>query len=92
MCPEHVRTQQAQALLESGVEVEAAIYNVDGEVCYRAFCHQQTADGTTLWHGHPIAWARLPVQAKKELVNRGRLDPKRYRIAIKRDWGREFES
>lgn len=91
LCPEHVSIQQAQALLDSGVEVEGAIYNVDGEFCYRAFCHQKTREGTTLWHGHPIAWARLPVQAKQGLVSVGRLDAVRYRKAIRRGWGQEFE-
>lgn len=92
LCPEHVTLQRAQELLDSGVEVEDAIYNIDDAICYRAFCHHEGVDGASLWHGHPIAWARLPIKAKQALVARGRLSSNVYRRAIRKGLGREFES
>jgi hypothetical protein len=63
LCPKGISQEQAQALLDSGVLVEDAIFNVEGKEAFRAFEHE--ADK---WHGHPIPWSRLPNDARKLLV------------------------
>ncbi|MBZ0153273.1 MAG: hypothetical protein K8J09_17245 [Planctomycetes bacterium] len=91
LCPDRVGLVEAQHLLDSGVECDGAIYNVDDEYCYRAQCHGTERDETTLWHGHPIPWQRLPSAARKELERVGRLSPSLYRKALRKRWGEEFE-
>lgn len=85
-CPDEIDNTEAQLLLSSGVEVEDAIWNVEGDACFRAFSHGQDGD-VTLWHGHPIPWSRLPVQAKNRLIAAGRLDETTYRKALRKRWG-----
>ena len=86
-CPEHQQLSKSpQDLLDTGVEVDGAIYNVDGEYALRAFTHEPDK-----WHGHPLAWSRLPNEARKALIEAGRLDDATYRKAIRKGWGREFE-
>lgn len=84
LCPNELTEGDAQRLLESGVEIERAVYNVDGEHAFRAFEHEPGA-----WHGHPIPWSRLPNAARRELIARGRLDHATWRKAVRRGWGRE---
>ena len=45
-----------------------------------------------LWHGHPIPWSRLPVEAKDALVAAERLDAAFFRKAVRKGWGREFDA
>lgn len=92
LCPDGVTLAFARELLDTGVQVGHAVFNIDGDFCYRAFCHQEMADGTTLWHGHPIAWCRLPKQAKRELIVRQRLTQGAWRKALRKGLGREFET
>jgi len=89
LCPGQMSEQEAQSLLDSGVQVDDAIYNVEDEYCYRSFQHDES-DGTEYWHGHPIPWTRLPTSAKKGLVSSGRLDHATYLKAIRKGWGKEF--
>ena len=82
LCPPHITTEQAQNLLETGVTVGRQVYNVDGEW---AFCAQNhVADR---WHGYPIPWSRLPSEAVEALLERGQLDRKTYRKAIRKLFG-----
>lgn len=89
-CPETVTQEDAQALLDTSAVHGEARFNVEGAFCYRAFAHDVDPDGTTLWHGHPIPWARLPVAAKNDLIARGRLDSATFRKALRQGWGSEF--
>jgi hypothetical protein len=85
-CPDDIDGTGAQLLPSTGVEVDGAIWNVDGRTCFRAFSHG--ADGAiTLWHGHPIPWSRLPVAAKNRLIDAGRLDEATFRKAVRQRWG-----
>lgn len=72
-------------------QVGQARYNVEGEYCYRAFSHGEDAKGETLWHGHPIPWARLPLEAKRQLIATDRLTSENYKKAIRKTLGKEFE-
>ncbi|MEQ1633572.1 MAG: hypothetical protein ABL997_14435 [Planctomycetota bacterium] len=92
LCPVGVDLVGAQALLESGVECDGAVYNIEDDYCYRAFRHETGPDGTTLWHGHPIPWQRLPSAARKKLERIGRLHPAVFRKALRQSWGKEFEA
>lgn len=92
LCPDDVDLNQAQSLLDSGVECDGVIYNVDGGYCYRAFSHGIGPEGSTLWHGHPIPWQRLPSVARRGLEHCGRLQPGVFRKALRKGWGSEFES
>lgn len=85
-CPDEIDNTDAQLLLSTGVEVEGAIWNVDGRMCFRAFPHGQEGD-VTLWHGHPIPWSRLPARARDRLIAAGRLDTATYRKAVRGGWG-----
>jgi hypothetical protein len=69
-CPDDLDQDVAQELLSSAVAVDGALWNVDGERCFRAFQHETTPEGIERWHGHPIAWARLPKDAVTQLVVR----------------------
>ncbi|NOY90980.1 MAG: hypothetical protein GXP55_07175 [Deltaproteobacteria bacterium] len=89
LCPDDTLSR-AQNLLDSGASVGDAVFNVEGELCYRAQSHAER-DGATYWHGHPIPWTRLPPSAKNALVASGRLDLAVYRKAIRKSWGREFD-
>lgn len=89
LCPDE-GLERAQDLLDTGVLVGDAVFNVEGEYCYRAFHHKEPG-GATHWHGHPIPWTRLPASAKNALVASGRLDPAVYRKAIRKGWGQEFD-
>ena len=84
LCPDDVNQETAQELLEAAVQVDDAMYNVDGEMAYRAFEHRPG-----LWHGHPIPWSRLPNAARKALIARGHLDDATWRKAIRKSWGAE---
>lgn len=87
-CPDTIDTMAAQLLLSTGVEVDGAIWNVEGRECFRAFRHGEVGDAT-LWHGHPIPWTRLPVEAKNRLIAAGRLDAVTFQKAIRKGWGSE---
>lgn len=92
LCPADIDANRAQALLDSGVTHGGAVYNTDGERCFRALQHHVDADGTELWHGHPIPWTRLPPAAKNKLVEAGRLDVAVFRKAIRQGWGKEGQA
>lgn len=85
LCPEKMTIARAQELLDSGVDVGGHVYNVDGELAYRAQHH--TAE---LWHGHPIPWSRLPNAARHALIAAGRLTDAQWRKAIRQNLGNEF--
>ena len=91
LCPDEIDQDAAQRLLDSGVELDGAIYNVEGELCFRAFQHDEHGIHD-LWHGHPIPWSRLPVEAKDALVAAERLDAAFFRKAVRKGWGREFDA
>jgi hypothetical protein len=91
LCPDEVSAANAVELLMTSCQVGNARYNVDGDYCYRALSHGVSAEGDTLWHGHPIPWTRLPTEAKKLLVATGRLTSEVYRKALRRSLGKEFE-
>lgn len=88
LCPDHVRQEDAQRLLDSSVSIscEKAVYNISGKVAYRAFPH-----GPDAYHGHPIPWSRLPAAAQAKLIQAGRLDVATLKTAIRKQWGREFD-
>lgn len=73
-----------QVLLDSGVQVGDAVYNVDDDY---AFCARHHGRGC--WHGYPIPWARLPIEAKNKLISQGRLTSERYSKALRKNLGRE---
>jgi hypothetical protein len=75
----------AQRLLDTGVVVGDAAYNVEGQFAYRAQEHAPNR-----WHGHPIPWSRLPNDARRELVHKGRLTDKDFLAALRRNLGSEF--
>lgn len=83
-CPDHIDTPKAQKLLDTGVLLEEAIYNVEGEYAFRAFEHEPGR-----WHGHPIPWSRLPNAARLALIESGRLDDATWRKAVRKGWGSE---
>ncbi|MCX4244466.1 hypothetical protein [Paraliomyxa miuraensis] len=87
-CPDEIDGTDAQLLLSTGVEAEDAIWNVEGRSCFRAFCHAHEGD-VSFWHGHPIPWSRLPLEAKNRLVAAGRLDEATFRRAMRKGWGDE---
>lgn len=84
ICPEDL-AEDPQELLESGVVVGNAIYNVCGDYALRAQSH-----GEGRWHGHPIPWTRLPTAAKNALIEAGRLTSATFRKALRKKWGTEF--
>lgn len=85
LCPDDL-TEDPQSLLDTGITVGDAIFNVSGDYALRA---QEHRDGR--WHGHPIPWSRLPNDARKGLIAAGRLDEQTYRKAIRKGWGKEFD-
>lgn len=84
LCPP-LELDVARALFASGVRVENHVYNVDGEFAYRALQHRPG-----LWHGHPIPWSRLPSEARKLLIESGRLTQTQFRKAVRKGLGQEF--
>lgn len=85
LCPSTIDLTMAQQLLDSGVRVDNVVFNVEGEVAYRAFEHAPQR-----FHGHPIPWSHLPAAAWKALIAAGRLTGKDYRKAIRSSLGAEF--
>lgn len=85
LCPDDVQVPWAQDLLDTGVEVAGDVYNVDGEMCYRAQTHD-----VDKWHGHPIPWSRLPNAARRALISTGRLTDTDWRKAIRKNLGSEY--
>jgi len=83
LCPEDLETEDAQALLDTGVNVGGSIFNVDGQFAYRAFQHVPGR-----WHGFPIPWSCLPNAARLALIKSGRLDDATLRKALRKLWGR----
>lgn len=73
-----------QALLDGAVLVERVAYNVQDDQAYCAREHLPE-----VWHGYPIPWDQLPVEAVTGLVERGRLTMARYRKGLRRNWGGE---
>ena len=86
-CPEHDELDETpQELLDTGVLVDDAIFNVSGDYALRAIQHEPGR-----WHGHPFAWSRLPKAARIGLIECGRLDDATWRKALRKKWGQEFE-
>jgi hypothetical protein len=92
LCPTDLEQQEAQELLDTSVEVDDTRYNVRGSYCYRAYRHGTDASGTSLWHGHPIPWSRLPTDARKDLIRNGRLTNAEYKKALRKGSGSEFDA
>lgn len=86
LCPNEYEPR-AQELLDSGVQVGEQIFNVDGDFAFRA---QEHTEGR--WHGHPIPWSRIPVEAVRMLIATGRLDSVRWRKALRKHLGSEFDN
>lgn len=63
LCPDYVNQETAQALLDTGANVDGVIYNVSGRHIFRAFAHLPNT-----YHGHPIPWSRLPLAAAEQLI------------------------
>lgn len=85
LCPDDVTLDDASQLLQSGVVVGKAVYAVHGTYAFRAFEHEPNR-----WHGHPIPWSRLPVDAARALIAQGSLDEATWRKALRKGWGAEF--
>lgn len=86
ICPKDLPDgETAQTLLNSGVRIAKAIYNVAGGLAFKAQEHQSGK-----WHGYPIPWTRLPVKAAKKLIERDRLDRSTYNKALRKHQGKEF--
>jgi hypothetical protein len=84
LCPDDL-PELPQQLLDTGVSIDDCVYNVSGQY---ALCARSHSPGR--WHGHPIPWTRLPSAAKNALIGAGRLDPSKYRKALRKGWGAEF--
>jgi hypothetical protein len=85
LCPNDL-PESPQDLLATGVQVGPAVFNVSGGYALRAQMHLEGR-----WHGHPIPWERLPTEAKKELIRRGRLTSEEYRKAVRQGSGSEVK-
>ena len=84
LCPDDLPAGEAQSLLETGVRIGEAIYNVEAERG-RAYCaRNHHADR---WHGYPIPWTTLPVDAVNALIELGRLDKATWRKGLRHRWG-----
>jgi hypothetical protein len=85
ICPEHLDQGAAQALLNGSVLIGEARYAVDEGWALKAYQHQPGR-----WHGFPIPWSALPVDAVHALIDRGLLDERTWRKALRQGWGSEY--
>lgn len=85
ICPEHFDQAAAQALLNGSVLVDDARYAVDEGWALKAFQHRPGH-----WHGFPIPWSTMPVEAVRGLIQRGLLDEQTWKKALRQGWGREY--
>jgi len=81
LCP-HDLAESPEELLKSGVLVGRQRYNVSENYAFAAQNHHGSS-----WHGYPIPWKDLPIEAKNELINSGRLDKRTYDKALRKNWG-----
>lgn len=87
LCPDHMDQAAAQALLNGSVLVDSARYAVDEEWAFKAFEHEPGR-----WHGFPIPWSTMPVEAARALIASGLLDERTWRKALRQGWGSEFHA
>lgn len=85
ICPDHLDQAAAQALLNGSVLVGEARYAVDDRWALKAYQHEPGR-----WHGFPIPWTRLPVDAARTLMDRGLLDARTWHKALRQRWGSEY--
>lgn len=79
--------EEAQQLLNESVEAGRSRFNVLGEHCFQANC-DNTAE--SLWHGFPIKWSDLPLEAKNQLIAKGQLTNKEFRKRLRKSSNTEL--
>ena len=74
LCPSDLELATSQALLESAVQVGAALWAVSGPWCFKAFQTFPHGPDPEIWHGFPVVGCEVPEDVIVALRSAGQID------------------